>query len=132
MAEVILTATTRAVSRESIKELAFISTFAEVNDGLLHLSGAHNCFFVRYQMVAGGVIRYSQSMLMQSVVEPYSHRVLQSFNLLSFSLKKALFHQAQASSTTKTIRLPFSYESFCYLIFRLVASPDIVIYHLDR
>jgi hypothetical protein len=63
-------------------------------------------------MVAGGVTHYSQSMLIPRVVEPYSHRALQSLNLLSLSLKKALFHQAQASSTTKMICLSFPYGFF--------------------
>jgi hypothetical protein len=46
MVEVVLTTTTRTVSRASINDVAFISTANEINGGFLHSSGAHNYFFV--------------------------------------------------------------------------------------
>jgi hypothetical protein len=76
MVEVIKSTTTLVIERSSIIDIAFVIPLMELEGGMVHLTGAANSFFVRYQQHIGG---YSQDvsfrLLRPRNVEPFSFRI---------------------------------------------------------
>lgn len=108
------------IGRADIMDIAFVVPLDEVECGLFNLCGASNVFFIRYCLKNSTIERYALKLYYSShPVEPLSIRLFHSLNHLAGLLRKALYHQGEAETSSRSFRLFFSAESFCYLRYKL-------------
>lgn len=108
------------VARASVCDIAHVVPLLEVESGLYNMSGSNNSFFIRYSLRNGIVEHYmSEYYFLSRPVEPISIRLFHSLNFLAGLVKKSLYHQGEAESCSRTFRLFFCTEAFCYLCHRL-------------
>jgi hypothetical protein len=84
------------------------------------MAGSHSMFFQRYGMLNNAIAPCPESVYFSSyLVEPLSVRLFQSLNMLATHIKRAMYHGPMSSISFKTFRLPFSFESFLFLRFKM-------------
>ena len=112
--EVMRTVTAMVIDRSSIIGIAFVIPLVEVEGGFIHLTGAANMFFIRFELSDSNdhPQEVTFRILLPCIVEPFSCRIFRNLNYLSSEIKQRLFHQAEQGSTTKSFRILFPYESF--------------------
>ena len=112
--EVMRMGTTKVNDKNSIIDIEFVIPLVEVEGGFIHLTGAANMFFIRFELSDSNdhPQEVTFRILLPCIVEPFSCRIFRNLNYLSSEIKKRLFHQAEQGSTTKSFRILFPYESF--------------------
>ena len=112
------------VGRSTVHDIAYVLPLAEVESGLFHMSGCNNCFFIRYSLSGGCLvpnITASDCYFSSRPVEPASMRLFHALNHLAGVVKKSLYHQGESSLSSRSFRMYFSSEAFCYLLHKLSA-----------
>jgi hypothetical protein len=137
--ELMLTSTALVINRSCIADIVFVAPLVEVESGFFHLSGADNTFFIRYQQLAdNSLVQYVDSLMQARPFDSFSIRIFRHLNQVSSLIRKSFYHQAEADSVSKTFRLPFSYEAFCYLFSRFKGANNnravnaVLFYQLER
>jgi hypothetical protein len=117
MVEVIQVPNTLKISRSSIVDVAFIVPLAELESGSFHVTGAVNTYFARFIIHPNGTISpYNHFVLQARLALPVTYRIFRGLNMFSSMIKRALNHQPEEHSTTKTVRLQLCYNTFFYLV----------------
>jgi hypothetical protein len=115
MVELIATEERRNVPRSNILDVIFILPVAEVESGLFFMDGAGNSFFLRYVLQNGEVQSSSTNFFMLHIIQPICICLFHSFNYLAQHLKRSMFHQTEAETSSQNFRIYFSMEAFFYL-----------------
>jgi len=114
-----LVATTDLIksSIRSIINIVFIVPIQELENGMVHVTGAANIFFIRYAFNNEGRIVCVPPSLYFSHhwIQPISMRLFGALNMLSYHIKKSLFHVAESQQARKSFRLFYPREAFYYL-----------------
>lgn len=105
------------ILRPSIFDVAYVMPLSEVESGLFNMPGCYNCFYTWYSLNAGALLASyaSEYYFVSRPVEPISIRLFHSLNHFSGMMKRALYHQGEATGCHQTFRFYFSAEAFCYL-----------------
>jgi len=125
MTELVATVSNKVtIPRSSIRDIIFILPIKEVESAMFHMAGSKVAYFIRYYLDADQRLHDygARFYLDQYVVEPFSHRIFSSMNLLAQHLRKALHHLKETESCSKTFRAHFSMESFVFLSCKLPSA----------
>jgi hypothetical protein len=115
------------IPRTSIIDIIFIVPIREVESSLFHIAGSKNAYFIRYYIKAdNGLCDYhARFYFNQYIVEPFSHRIFYSFNLIAHNLKRSMHHLKETDVSNKTFRVSMSMESFLYLSSKLPSAVQV-------
>ncbi len=125
--ELIATTDLMKSSITSIINIVFIVPIQELENGMVHITGAGNLYFIRYAFNNEGIIVSVPPSLYFSNywIQPISMRLFGAINMLSYHIKKSLFHVAESQQARKSFRLFFPREAFYYLFTQVTDASAI-------
>jgi len=114
----------KTIPRTSILDIVFIAPIKEVESSYFHIAGSTSVYFIKYYIESNGCIKDCDSTFYfrPFTVEPFSHRIFSSFNVIAQNLRRSMHHLKQTDLGSKTFHIFFSMESFIFLSSKLPSA----------
>jgi len=112
------------IPRRSITDIVFIASIKEVESLFFHIAGSKSVYFIRYYIETDGSVKdFASTFYFSSyMIEPFSHRIFFSLNLIAQSLTRSMHHLKETDVGSKTFRMLLSMESLIYLSSKLPSA----------
>lgn len=118
--ELVVTSAVHNASREQLIDIVYVIPIGELESGMVHMTGASNIYFVRYEIQENNKITNSPSayyFFHPRLIRPFSVRLFLALNSLASNIKKMLFHIRVSTSTRRSFQMDFPGDAFNYLIY---------------
>lgn len=109
------------VSRSNIIDFVFVLPMAEVESGMLSMSGADNVYCMRFYIANSSLHECNPNFYFcRYVMEPFSVRMFTTLNTLSQNVRRLMYHQSESATSKCSFRLAlFPMEAFWYLAYKI-------------
>jgi hypothetical protein len=124
---------TEVFSLDEVQDIVFILSSAELESGMVYITGAANLFFVRYLMHNGTVLNVGTNVFFgYHLIQPLTIRLFSALNLLAYTIKKLMYHRPEAEDTRRSTRFFFPSDAFHYIAYKMSNNPSVVKHSITR
>jgi hypothetical protein len=120
-------------SVDDVLDIVFILSMAELESGMVFITGASNLFFVRYLIDERAVLNVGTNPFFgYHLIQPLTIRIFSALNTLAYTIKKLMYHRPEAEDTRRSTRFFFPSDAFHYIAYKMSDNPSVVKHSITK
>jgi hypothetical protein len=115
---------------DEVLNIVFIISTAELESGMVYITGATNLFFVRYRIHERTVLNVGTNAFLDIILLTIC--LFSALNTLAYTIKKLMYHRPEAEDTRQSTQFFFPSDAFHYIAYKMSDNPSVVKHSITR